>query len=224
MIGLEGSEGSGRSIFPQSLGALVVKMSYVLVRETAWIKEWQTPFGTYIDSKLRWLGVEPSAERFMAAWRAASGPEKFDLEAAFEFYPYELEEDVERILTMVVEEDAGEGGEERAKRMWTKLFKADSKLSPEQERFLSGLGEHLEKSGAAMRLVGENKWFRAYANDAGFHVETKVEWGAALPSDEELQGQIDASLSLAYRRILMTVKENKWLVEPRAGERAIPGQ
>ena len=155
----------------------------------------------------------------MAAWRAASGQEKYDLEAAFEFYPYELEEDVDRILTMVAEEDEG-----RAKRMYQKLFKGDSKLSPEQERFLSGLGEHLEKSGAAMRMVGENKWFRAYANDAGFHVETKVEWGSDLPGDEELQMQIDTSLSLAYRRILLTVKENKWLLEPRAGERALPGQ
>jgi hypothetical protein len=183
---------------------------YTLIRETPWIKEWQTPVGAYVDSKLRWLGVEPSAERFMAAWQAASGPEKFDLEAAFEFYPYELEEDVDRILTMVAEEDEG-----RAKRMWQKLFRTDSKLSAEQERFLSGLGEHLEKSGAAMRMVGENKWFRAYAHDAGFHVETKVEAGSDLPGDEELQMQIDTSLSLAYRRILQTVKENKWLLEPK---------
>jgi hypothetical protein len=185
-------------------------MTYQLIRETPWVKEWQTPMGAYIDSKLRWLGVEPSAERFMAAWGAASGPEKFDLEAAFEFYPVELEDDIERILTMVARE---EGGEERAKRMWLKLFKADSTLSAEQERFLSGLGEHLKKS--EMRLVGENKWFRAYAHDAGFHVESKMEPGSDLPSEEELQMQMDTSLSLAYRRIVETVKENKWLMEPR---------
>src|SRR5437870_5469189 len=119
---------------------------YTLVRETPWIKEWQTPFGAFIDSKLRWLGVEPSADAFIAAWRAASGPERFDLEAAFEFYPYELEEEVERILEAVATDDVG-----RAKRMAEKLFRADSQLTAERQRFLTGLGEHLEKVAAPMR-------------------------------------------------------------------------
>ncbi len=193
-------------------------MNYSLVRETPWIKEWQTPTGAFIDSKLRWLAIEPSAEQFIAAWRTASGPEKFDLEAAFEFYPYELEDDIDRILTMIAAED-----EARAKRMYQKLFKADSKLSADQERFLSGLGEHLEKSAAPMRIVGENKWFTAYANDAGFHIDTKLDSPFDAPTDEELQAQIDASLSLAYRRILQTVKDNKWLLEPREGEQPLPG-
>jgi hypothetical protein len=192
----------------------MVGLMYTLLRETPWIKEWQTPWGAHIDSKLRWLGVEPSADAFLAAWRAAPDPEKFDLEAAFEFYPYELEDDVDRILTAIGEEDP-----ERAKRMYQKLFKADSQLSPEQQRFLTGLGEHLEKSTAPMRRVGENKWFAAYANDAGFHVDSKLASTFDMPSDEELQAHIDASLSLAYRRILQTVKENKWLLEPRKGER-----
>ena len=179
------------------------------VRETAWIKEWKTPFGTFIDSKLRWLGVEPSPEAFIAAWRAATGPEKYDLEAAFEFYPYELEDDIDRILNVVAEEDPA-----RAQRMYQKLFKADSKLTVDQERFLNGLGEHLEKTAAPMRLVGENRWFAAYANDAGFHIETKVEGPADMPTEEELQAHADASLSLAYRRLVETVKGNLWLLEP----------
>jgi hypothetical protein len=191
---------------------------YKLVRETAWVKEWETPWGSFVDSKLRWLGVEPSAEQFVAAWKGASGPEKFDLEAAFEFYPYELEDDVERILNVVAQEDEG-----RARRMREKHFGANSQLSAQQQRFLSGLGEHLEKTEAAMRLVGENKWFAAFANDAGFHIDTKVDSPAGMPTDEELQGQIDLSLSLAYRRILQTVKENRWLLEPRAGEQVFPG-
>lgn len=189
-----------------------------LIRETPWIKEWQTPWGAYIDSKLRWLGVEPSADAFLAAWRAASAPEKFDLEAAFEFYPYELEEDIDRILTAIGAED-----EPRTQRMYQKLFKPDSQLSPEQQRFLTALGEHLEKTDAPMRLVGENKWFAAYANDAGFHIDSRIESPLDAPSDEELQTHIDASLSLAYRRILQTVKDNKWLLEPRQGERPLPG-
>src|SRR3954470_19098922 len=118
-------------------------MAYQLIRETPWIKEWQTPHGAFIDSKLRWLGVEPSADAFITAWRAASAPEKFDLEAAFEFYPYELEEEVERILDEVAKEDVG-----RARRMHEKLFRGDSQLSPERQKFLSGLGEHLEKTTA----------------------------------------------------------------------------
>jgi len=186
---------------------------YKLVRETPWIKEWQTPFGTFIDSKLRWLGVEPSADAFIAAWRAAAGPEKYDLEAAFEFYPYELEDDIDRILNGVAQED-----EARAQRMAQRLFKAESRLSPEQERFLTGLGEHLEKNQAPMRLVGENRWFAAYANDAGFHIDTKVTSSLDMPTEEDLQAQADASLSLAYRRILLTVKENPWLLQPRPGE------
>jgi hypothetical protein len=183
---------------------------YKLIRETPWIKEWQTPFGTFIDSKLRWLGVEPSAEAFIAAWRAASGPEKFDLEAAFEFYPFELEEDVEQILAVVAAEDA-----ERAKRMTERLFREETELSAEKQKFLNGLGEHLEAAGESMRLLGENGWFVAYANDAGFHVDTRVGSMLEMPTDEELDAQMAASLSLAYRRILKVVKENKWLLEPR---------
>lgn len=193
-------------------------MSYQLLRETAWIKEWQTPRGAFIDSKLRWLGIEPSAEAFIAAWRAAGAPEKFDLEAAFQFYPYELEEDVERILEAVAQDD-----EPRARRMAEKLFRGDSQLPPEQQQFLSGLGEHLERVAAPMRLVGENRWFAAYANDGGFHIDSRLASTFDMPGDDELQTHADASLSLAYRRILMTVKENKWLLEPRAGEQAFPG-
>jgi hypothetical protein len=192
-------------------------MSFTLVRETAWIKEWQTPWGTFIDSKLRWLGVEPSANTFLAAWRAATGPEKFDLEAAFEFYPHELEDDIQEILEVVALEDEG-----RARRMREKLFGPGSELSPQQQRFLSGLGEHLERAGATLRLVGENRWFAAYANDAGFHIDTRVTTPLDMPTDEELEAQMAASLSLAYRRILQTVKENKWLLEPRPGEQALP--
>src|SRR4051812_36549943 len=90
-----------------------------LIRETAFIKEWQTPRGSFIDSKYRWLGVEPSVEPFLAAWRGASGAEKFDLEAAFQFYPYELEEDIEEILSTI----AGMGPEDRvrAERMAERL-------------------------------------------------------------------------------------------------------
>jgi hypothetical protein len=192
-------------------------MTYTLMRETPWIKEWQTPWGAFIDSKLRWLGVEPSARRFLDAWATASGPEKFDLEAAFEFYPYELEEDIEQILETIARGDEG-----RARRMRAKLFRPEAQLSPDQQRFLSGLGEHLERSGAPMRVIGENRWFAAYANDAGFHIDSRVESPLDMPTDKELQGQIDASLSLAFRRILQTIKDNRWLLEPRPGESAMP--
>src|SRR4051812_43955886 len=124
-----------------------------LLRETPWIKEWQTPHGTFIDSKLRWLGVEPSAEQFLAAWQRASEPEKFDLEAAFEFYPYECEDDLQLILESIAKDD-----QPRAQRMAQKHFGINSQLSPEQQRFLAGLGEHLERTAAPMRLIGENKW------------------------------------------------------------------
>jgi hypothetical protein len=193
---------------------------YQLIRETPWIKEWQTPWGAFIDSKLRWLGVEPNANAFIEAWKAATPPEKFDLEAAFEFYPYELEDDIDRILNVVAAEEGG--GEARAHRMVQKHFRANSKLSPEQERFLTGLGEHLEKTSAPMRLVGENKWFAAFANDAGFHIESRIRTPLETPTDDELQLHIDATFSLAYRRILQTVKENKWLLDPPPGENPLP--
>jgi hypothetical protein len=192
-------------------------MSYTLIRETPWIKEWQTPWGAFIDSKLRWLGVEPSAHAFLAAWRSATGLEKFDLEAAFEFYPHELEDDIERILEVVALED-----EARARRMREKLFGPASELSPQQRQFLGGLGRHLESASAPLRLVGENRWFAAYANEAGFHIDTRVTTPLDMPTDEELEAHMAASLSLAYRRILQTVKENKWLLEPRPGEQVFP--
>lgn len=181
---------------------------YKLLRETPWIKEWQTPFGVFIDSKLRWLGIEPSGEVFIAAWKKATDAEKFDLEAAFQFYPYELADDIDAITDAITLED-----ESRARRMREKLFGPDSRLTPEQERFLNGLGEHLEKTKAPMRLIGENKWFTAYANEAGFHIDSKVNSPLEMPTDEELQIHANASLSLAYRRIVLTVKENRWLLE-----------
>lgn len=204
------------SICRQSPSPLTFPPMYKLLRETPWIKEWQTPHGTFIDSKLRWLGIEPSATQFLAAWRAASAPEKFDLEAAFEFYPYELQDDIQTILDTIALED-----DPRARRMAAKLFKPESQLSPDQQKFLEGLGRHLEN--APMRLVGENKWFAAFANEAGFHIDTRIESPLHMPNDDELQAHIDASLSLAYRRILQTVKQNKWLLEPRPGEQPLPG-
>ncbi len=202
----------------EDLFEVVMAREMRLVRETPWVKEWETEWGTYIDSKLRWLGVEPSAEAFLAAWKGASGPEKFDLEAAFEFYPYELEEDIERILTYIAEEDEG-----RARRMAQKLFRPESQLSAEQQRFLSALGEHLQRTGTPMRLVGENRWFAAYANDAGFHIDSRIDSPFEAPTDEQLDAQIETSLSLAYRRILQTVKVNKWLLDPPPGAGAFPG-
>ena len=192
--------------------------SFKLLRETAWVKEWQTPWGQYVDSKLRWLGVEPNAEAFMAAWEAGTPAEQSDLEAAFEFYPYELEGDIEAILEQVAKTDA-----ERAGRMEGKLFTGESELTPEQQRFLSGLAKHLEASGGDMRLVGENRWFAAYANDAGFHIDSRISSVFEMPTNEELSAHADAALSLAYRRIMQVVKENKWLLEPRPGEQAFPG-
>ncbi len=192
--------------------------TYQLIRETPWIKEWNTPWGAYLDSKLRWLGVEPSADAFLAAWKAGNAPEKFDLEEAFAFYPYELEEDIEYILNYVAAEDEG-----RARRMRARLFTPESHLTAEQQRFLTGLGEHLETTASPMRLVGDNKWFAAFANDAGFHIDSRIDSPFHAPTDEELDLHIAASLSLAYRRILQTVKVNKWLLDPRPGERAFPG-
>jgi hypothetical protein len=191
-----------------------------LLRETPWIKEWQTPWGVFLDSKLRWLGVEPSADAFLTAWRTATEAEKRDLEAAFEFFPHELEEEINYIIQTIA---AGGGEDEaRAQRMAQKLFRADSRLTPQQEMFLTALGEHLQQTGSPMRLVGENRWFAAYANDAGFHIDTRVTSPLNMPTDENLQAQIDATFSLAYRRILQTVKENKWLLEPQPGERPFP--
>ena len=125
---------------------------------------------------------------------------------------------MERILNAIAAED-----ESRARRLAEKLFRSDSQLTAEYQRFLTGLGEHLELSAAPMHLVGENKWFAAFANDAGFHIDTRISSPLEMPTDEELDAQMEASLSLAYRRILQTVKENRWLLEPRAGEQPCPG-
>jgi hypothetical protein len=190
---------------------------FTLLRETPWIKEWQTPWGVLLDSKLRWLGVEPSASTFLAAWRVAAPAEKFDLEAAFEFFPYELEEEIDCILKTVAAEDPV-----RAARMREKLFRADSRLTSQQEKFLTGLGEHLQQAGAPMRLVGANRWFAAYANDAGFHIDTRVTSPLDMPTDGELRDLLDAAGDLAYRRILQTVRENAWLLAPQAGEQPGP--
>jgi len=47
------------------------------------------------------------------------------------------------------------------------------------------------------------------------NIDTHVNMPRDMPKDAELQAQIDASLSLAHRRILQTVKENMRLLESR---------
>ena len=196
-------------------------MRLTLRRETEWIREWDTPWGRLIDSKLRWLGVEngrPSAARFIAAWDAGDAAARADLEAAFEFFPHELPEDMAAILAHIARDDAA-----RAARMKAAHFGPDSTLSLDQERFLSALAQHAQDTGAPYTLVGDNPFFTAYANDGGFHLESKASGPFDRPTPADLEALLARTESIAYQRILRIVMEAPWLLEPRPGEQPLPG-
>ena len=195
-------------------------MPLELLRETYWIKLWQTPWGQVRDSKLRWFGAEPSAERFVADYLAATATavERDDLEAAFEFYPYELTGEITQIVTAI-----GEQEPERAQRMRANLFTADKELSPAQQRFTTALAAQLQAANAPPRLVGENRWFAVYVNEGGFHLDTRVENMLLLPQAADLATLKAEEGNLAYARAIRLVQENPWLLEPAAGMEPLPG-
>lgn len=190
--------------------------AFRLIRETPWVKEWSTPWGPCLDSKLRWFGAEPSADRFLADW--ADPASRRDLEAAFHFFPYELAAEIDRILATIAQTDP-----DAARRMRQNLFTADAELTPDQQRFLSALTEHLLAVGADQHVVGENAWFRVSINDGGFHFETKLDSLLLMPTPQQLASLHAAPGELAYARALRIVRQNPWLIEPLPGEQPFLG-
>lgn len=195
-------------------------MPLELLRETYWIKLWQTPWGQVRDSKLRWFGVESSAEKFLADYFAppATPADRADLESAFEFYPYELPHDIARILAAIAEHDP-----ERAQRMRTNLFTADKDLTPAQQQFTAALAAQLQAANAPHRLVGENKWFAVYINDGGFHLDARVENLVLMPTPEDLATLAAPPDNLPYARAIRLLQDHPWLLEPAAGMEPLPG-
>jgi hypothetical protein len=201
-------------------------MAFELLRETHWFKIWRTSEpgdgggggGPVLDSKLRWFGVEPDAARFVADFAAADAVGRDELEEVFIFFPYELQAEISQVLDAVRQIDAPCAG-----RMAARLFTADSELTAEQKRFISALKEHLYATGAPMTCIGENRWFAVDLNDAGLHIDTRVESILLMPSAAELATLVAPAGNLAYARAIKLVQENPWLIEPPAGAEPLPG-
>jgi hypothetical protein len=65
-----------------------------LVRESRWVKEYQTPTGRVLDSKYRTFRCNVTASQFVDAWNRGSEAERADMEAAFAFFPGNSEDDL----------------------------------------------------------------------------------------------------------------------------------
>lgn len=212
-------------------------MPMEMLQETFWFKLWRTPWGVdFLDSKLRWFGVDlPLAEpikplskladRFLADFAAAEndGQALNQLEAVFEFYPYELTADIERILSCIQQTDAP-----RAARMRAHHFTAEQELPQHYRYFTQTLAAHLQAQSTphSHKLIGDNRWFAVFINDAGLHFDTHVESVLLMPTAAELallQADPSTLAGLAYQRAIRLVQENPWLLEPPAGAEAIPG-
>jgi len=196
--------------------------TFRLLRENAWVKEWLTPWNQHIvDPKTRWLAWIPTAAEFIAAWDAAGATARQDLQAAFTFYPYELETEIAAVLSHL-EQTAPQA----SVAMRASLFTPSSELSPQQQRFTRALATHLEVVGAPKLLAMETRFCCVMYNDAGFHLDLRISSSWEVPTDPELLALLPATLTpetLRRHRVVQLLRANRGLLEPEPGAQPLPG-
>jgi len=191
-----------------------------LLKETPWLKVWETRAGPYLDSKLRWGGAAADAKAFLGDWNAPRAAGRAELEAAFAFWPYELTGDVDAILTHVAASDAP-----LAARMRASLFTIDSDPPESLSAFLDELAEHFGGNIPSMRFLGENPFYSVQISEIGLHFDSKIGSMPEMPSADQLRAVIKTipAGELLYRRAAALIAENAWLMHPQPGEQALPG-
>ena len=184
---------------------------YRLVRETRWVKEYDTSIGTILDSKYRTFRCEANSEDFVQAWRNGTLEDRIEMEAAFAFFPAESEESLKPVLEVVAVVDF-----ERSERMRAAWILNSGELTIDQKQFLLGLSEFLDREGDSSIKVGENRWFRAFANDAGVRIETLVSSVDEMPSEDQLRELEVEQDSVAYRHAIRLVADCRFLLVPES--------
>lgn len=190
-----------------------------LLKETRWVKVWETGGGRFVDSKLAWT-VEPDAGAFMADWDTADAEGRAEMRAAFAFYPYEFEEDIERIVGHVAESDVA-----MAAAMRASVFTGEDFVDEEWMAFKREVCEHLARNPPVGELLVETQFYRVYIGEMGLQVDSKVENALEAPSQETLRAlveSIEPGRKLA-RRAAWTIAESPFLLEGLPGEMPLPG-
>lgn len=176
---------------------------FKVIRETKWIVEYETPLGTFVDSKFRTYACEASCEEFIAAWELADAKTKEDLEHAFLGLSYPA--DRQKILAYI----SGKEGAHAASKMIAQFKAIGSDTQSNQYCHL--LHEQALKENSPHRLVGKNQWFEVYVNPAGrFYIET-VDFDSR-PNDRELLSLEAAADNRAYKDAIRIIRDNRFLI------------
>lgn len=186
-----------------------------LVRESRWVKEYDTNAGRVLDSKYRTYRCDATASEFIDAWNKGSAEERTDMEAAFAFFPHDAVDEAESILNAISLFDS-----DRAARMRANWEANSGQQSEEQVQFLLELGNYLDVLGVTREFVGGNHWFRVFATDARFEIETLVHSVDEMPSDKELEALEHSTSSRAYRHAVQLVRGCRFLLAPESAFKA----
>jgi hypothetical protein len=186
-----------------------VEHSFKIVRENAWVVEYDTPWGRYVDSKYRTCDCTRSADEFVAAWMGGDEREQRDLEAAFVFFPPEPAAEAEKVLQAIRAFDAHRS--ERMRSSWSATLR---EYTAEQLAFVLGLARHAVAEGLCSRIVGECEWFRVSFNEAGFWIETKLTSIDQIPSRDILDQLFANTTDPLYRKAIDVIRNSPFLLAP----------
>jgi hypothetical protein len=184
-------------------------MTFKLICETPWIKEWETPRGKIIDSKYRTFQIEPDAAAFIAAWRRADDAQRAEMEQALIYFPWDATEEFEKIVAGIAIDDTA-----RATRIRAAWFTRDSELSAEMLEFTEAVARFVIEQNWPRKVICDTRWFSVLVNDGGFYVESKVENAFAMPTRQDLDRLYEQAPTVAHRRAVDMVRSAPWLIEP----------
>jgi hypothetical protein len=148
-------------------------MPLKVLYENDWVRVYDHEGVLYRDSKYRTYDCARSAGDFIQAWRTGNLDLRTDLTAAFGFFP--ADDGAETILHVVATIDPVQAGDLRELR----------RKPPSNDELLKALFEEAGNAGEIPgRLIGENRWFRAYLNRGGFFFDNVRSTGLTLTFEE----------------------------------------
>lgn len=180
-----------------------------LLRESKWVKVYETKFGVVLDSKYRTFRCDVRGAEFIAEWVNSDQNTRDDMEAAFTFYPLDDAAGLDAILAFVRRSDA-----DRAERMLNDWTTNSRDISDSQNRFLLELRSYLTDQGEPTELIGENRWFTIVGNDAGYTVQSRLTAIEQMPTDAELAELQRNARSPAYVHAIGLVRRCTFLIAP----------
>lgn len=155
--------------------------------ENAWVRVYQIDGILYRDSKYRTYDCDRSSDDFVHAWRTAEPELREDLKAA---YAYLYDDNAAKAIIEAISEMDPRQAEE--------LLELRRSPPPDDAVLKALFLEAVETGGIPGRVIGENRWFRAYLNPSGFFFD-KTPSPAPTITFEEYRALHQAAESQAYK-------------------------